>query len=116
MEKPLDAFHSRRSTADGKQYQCKACSSTTSRTRRLRRYGITDAQYDDMLEAQNGTCAICNREPEGKRLAVDHDHTTGAIRGLLCDHCNHVLGKAEDRAEWLRNAADYLDLFAFADV
>lgn len=63
-----------------------------------RRYGLTIAQYDEMLAAQGGVCAIC-RQPEtyarlGKiqRLAIDHDHETGMIRGLLCNRCNRRLG------------------------
>lgn len=78
---------------------------------RLRRhYGITAAQYDEMLTAQNGVCAICARPPLNKPLNVDHDHKTGLVRGLLCWNCNQrVLGAARDNAALLRAAADYLD-------
>jgi hypothetical protein len=47
-------------------------------------YGITGAQYDALLVAQDGRCALCRREPKGKRLAVDHRHSDGQVRGLLC--------------------------------
>jgi hypothetical protein len=51
----------------------------------LRRYDITQKEYDSLLESQNGCCAICHREVT---LTVDHDHITGKIRGLLCNRCN----------------------------
>lgn len=71
------------------------------------RYGITASDYDAMLAAQDGRCAICGTtEPEGRRgvFCVDHDHETGAVRGLLCWPCNRRLGVLEMR-EW-REAAD----------
>jgi hypothetical protein len=59
-------------------------------------YGITPEQYDEMLSAQGGTCAICAAPPRpSRRLAVDHDHQTGKIRGLLCGLCNVSLGRYE---------------------
>jgi hypothetical protein len=81
-----------------------------------RRLGMTTEQYDAMLAAQDGTCAICGR-PEtmihrvGRvpRLAVDHDHKTGVVRGLLCGNCNHGLGKFQDDPARLRAAADYIE-------
>ena len=76
----------------------------------LRRlYNLTPEQYHDMLDAQDGKCAICQAPPNGERLAVDHDHATGKVRGLLCRRCNQVLGQFEDRPQWLRAAADYLE-------
>lgn len=75
--------------------------------------GIKD--YTAMLESQNGVCAIC-KQPErilikGKllRLSVDHCHKTGKIRGLLCSHCNHAIGKFEDNIVSLKAAIDYLE-------
>ncbi len=80
----------------------------------LRRYGLTTASYDALLEAQGGVCGMC-KEPEkllryGKvqRLSVDHDHETGAVRGLLCVNCNKVLGHAHDRPEVLAAGIEYL--------
>lgn len=57
-------------------------------------YGLTLDDYDEMLEVQNGGCAICGMTPEdhGKRLYVDHDHETGETRGLLCHNCNVAIG------------------------
>jgi len=79
------------------------------------KFGITADQYDDMLARQDGKCAICGK-PEtdtirwGKtaRLAVDHDHLTGVVRGLLCRRCNQGIGKFEDDPDMLQAAADYL--------
>lgn len=79
-----------------------------------RAYGLSVADYDAMVAQQGGLCAICNR-PErvtrsGKqiRLAVDHDHETGKVRGLLCMHCNQAIGKMEHRVDLLQQAVAYL--------
>jgi hypothetical protein len=61
----------------------------------VRKFGITSAQYDAMLVSQDGKCAICRRENINKRLAVDHNHVTGKVRGLLCVRCNVWLGVYE---------------------
>jgi DNA-directed RNA polymerase subunit RPC12/RpoP len=83
------------------------------RTYHLRRlYGITPEQYDELLERQQGKCAVCLKDKEefNVRLAVDHDHVSGEIRGLLCRYCNHrLVGRHRDSAV-LRRIADYLDL------
>ena len=72
-------------------------------------FGISIAQYDEMYRAQNGVCAICSAvNLNGKRLAVDHCHTTGAIRGLLCSKCNLGIGSFQDSPEILTNAWTYL--------
>ncbi len=80
---------------------CREC----MRLQRLRRAAIN---YEVELELQGGGCAICSQMPDGKRLSVDHDHRTGLFRGLLCDRCNTLLGKADDNALVLRAAIDYL--------
>lgn len=78
-------------------------------------FGIGLAEYGDMLVTQNGVCAICRspekeeRNEKKKALAVDHDHATGKIRGLLCSACNTGIGKFQDKPKVLRAAADYLD-------
>lgn len=75
-----------------------------------KRYGITLQEYDNMLAAQDGVCAICGKEcRKNMFLSVDHDHETGAIRGLLCDDCNNGLGKFFDDVSLLQKAIDYLD-------
>lgn len=75
-----------------------------------RKYGITLEEYETLLEDQGGVCAICRRPPrEDISLHVDHDHVTGARRGLLCFRCNNSLGDLEDDPDLLRTAAAYLD-------
>ena len=63
-----------------------------SREHLLRQYGLTNADYDRMMERQGGVCAICGQPPTNNLLAVDHDHKTGRVRGLLCAPCNRHLG------------------------
>jgi hypothetical protein len=75
-----------------------------------RKYGLTLEQYDAMLAAQGGVCAICHEaRPVERTLHVDHDHTTGAIRGLLCFTCNNALGDFRESRELFEAAAAYLD-------
>jgi hypothetical protein len=69
------------------------------------------AQFDDMLHSQHGMCAICGASPDAEQygvLAVDHCHTTGKVRGLLCANCNNGLGRFKDNPEALEAAAAYL--------
>lgn len=76
------------------------------------KYGIGVADYERMLAGQGGRCATCPRTPADEhrgRLAVDHDHVTGAVRGLLCANCNRAIGLAADDPARLRRMADYLD-------
>lgn len=79
-------------------------------TPRVNRYGLTVADYKQMLAAQGGKCAICERTENGERrfFDVDHDHNTGAIRGLLCNRCNRMLSNALDDVVLLGKAIDYL--------
>lgn len=83
----------------------------------LKKFGLTPEQYDGRLKAQKGRCAICGRIPPiGRRLAVDHDHKTGKVRGLLCGQCNVALGLFEDNARYLTYAIGYLKNGADYDV
>jgi Recombination endonuclease VII len=66
------------------------------RRRNLRKFGITIEEYDRMFESRSGLCEICGLT-SNKRLAVDHDHVTGKVRGLLCGSCNMALGQLEER-------------------
>ena len=75
-----------------------------------RKYGLTLVVFEEMLAAQGGACALCGESPHADHpLHVDHDHDTGVIRGLLCGHCNRMLGCAKDNPVTLRAAADYLE-------
>ncbi len=74
-----------------------------------RRYGITAEQYDAMLAAQGGRCALCGRKPGRARLALDHDHRNGAVRSLLCSTCNReVVGNLDRHPELLPRAIEFL--------
>jgi hypothetical protein len=64
------------------------------------KYGISVADYDEMLAAQGGCCAICYGPPTRgrERFDIDHDHSTGVVRGLLCSNCNRAVGLLNDNA------------------
>ena len=72
------------------------------------KYGITVEAYDAKVRQQHGVCAICGQPPGRKKLSVDHCHTTGKIRGLLCILCNTALGKFKDDPRLLQSAINYL--------
>lgn len=77
-----------------------------------KKYSLSEARYNELLDAQQGACAICKTtEPTGKWnvFAVDHDHTTGIVRGLLCNECNRGMGLLKDSSTLLRAAAEYLE-------
>lgn len=123
QEKPVSMFY--RSNIRYYQKECKECckdrkyawsktqegKDSGTRTKLKARFGITVEQYNEMLVQQQYLCAICDRHEHifTKKLAVDHCHTTGTIRGLLCRHCNLALGNMEDIPSRLRAAADYLE-------
>lgn len=135
--KPLDAFSRRTRNRDGRHSWCRACvrayylahkEEQAVRTRRwyerhkdtavyqaidrhLRhKYGTSIAEYEAMAAAQGGVCAICGKPEQIKRrLSVDHDHRTGAIRALLCSGCNTAIGHFGDDPDTMRRAADYVE-------
>jgi len=73
-------------------------------------YGLEAGEYGRLYAAQGGKCAICQHATgKVKRLAVDHDHETGLVRGLLCGPCNQLVGYFKNNHETFRRAADYLD-------
>ena len=88
----------------------------------LAKYGMTLDDYNRMLAAQNGVCAICHLPPSGNRnsrtihLAVDHCHTSGKIRKLLCSHCNAGVGGFKDDPTLLRAAIAYLESFTATEA
>lgn len=101
---PIANFPRNRSARDGLAGYCKPCHNARSKatSERLygggreyhlrRRYGLTSADVDAMIEAQGGTCATC----AGPAQHVDHDHATGKVRGVLCFNCNQALGNVRD--------------------
>lgn len=108
---------------DGRRSNCKTCFRARQRDRYRRdpsyhqnyllqkTYGISLEEYDRLLEAQDNGCAICGKTPEenGQRLAVDHNHDTGEVRGLLCSQCNTGIGNLGDSPDRLRLAIRYLE-------
>jgi len=77
------------------------------------KYGLNQEQFKALLSAQDNRCAICENEfsnfVKGRKLHVDHGHTTGHIRGLLCRNCNQGLGLFSDSVNILRHASQYLN-------
>lgn len=112
-----DNFRWSEPLANGKDYYTPEQRSEYSREWNLqKKFGISGKQYAEMLAAQGGGCALCgngishqSRDGRENRLAVDHDHETGAVRGLLCVRCNRGIGYLNDDPVLLRAAADYLD-------
>ena len=72
-------------------------------------YGVTLDEYDAILALQNGVCAICGLyRSDGRRMPLDHDHTTNEVRGILCSVCNRGIGAFQDNPETLQAAINYL--------
>lgn len=109
--KSLDDFPKSRKKRNGqpRYAYCKQCHSAYQRGQALKRnYNITVGEYESMLLSQNGLCAICGHPPKTKRLAVDHDHKTGLIRGLLCAFCNRAIGMFRDDVNKFETVVTYL--------
>lgn len=128
-EKPHDDFSRDNRRKDGRMARCKACRKaalnvfrdrTAYNTQRywndpqgererhlIRKYGITQADYERMFAAQDGKCAIC-RKSQDRAFDVDHCHSTGKVRGLLCTSCNRMIGHAGDNPATLIAGAEYL--------
>lgn len=115
----LSEFNKSKSEPDGLHFRCKRCEWSNQIKRK---YGISGDEYYEILTRQGGGCAICGKIPTGKRLAVDHDHaccpgskngkTCGECRrGILCEDCNHMIGKAKDSINTLRSAIKYLESY-----
>ena len=102
------------------QAQCKKCRATTSRVyyssesgydaHLKRTYGLSIEDYNRLFAEQNGCCLICGKHQSNLKykLAVDHDHKTGEVRGLLCKRCNAGLGNFKDSEDMLQKAIMYL--------
>lgn len=96
-------------------YLCKSCTISCNNKYQLKKFGLNEEQYAKILLRQNNGCAICNtgtghysKSNIKCRLAVDHDHKTGKVRGLLCNSCNRALGLLKDSITNLQSAVVYL--------
>ena len=105
--------HVRRKSAE--QYASRVARGTEKNRYLKRDHGITQADYDEMFLRQDGKCAICGSRPSGlsaagrvRSLDVDHCHSTGQIRGLLCNPCNRGIGLLSDDPDRVLSAAFYL--------
>lgn len=124
--KDVGSFHKNKKAKNGLNNWCKQCykeyqqqylqrqsSKRSNSSRQLERlYGISIDDYDKMLKKQGGVCMICGSAPGKKRLHVDHDHTTGAVRGLLCHGCNVALGSVREDVSVLHKMIEYLRRFS----
>ena len=116
--KDIDCFNKDSRTVYGITIYCKECFKIDYKKNIIRNtdnylkyeYNITLDEYNNLLKKQNDKCSICGKSSKEnkKRLAIDHNHTTGKIRGLLCSSCNQGLGKFYDNVEFLENAIKYL--------
>jgi hypothetical protein len=110
--RPIEEFYRNQGRSDGRASRCIPCSTRQQWPEDQRRrslwskYRLTPEDFDDLVEKQQNKCAICGA-PEPK-FHVDHDHQTNKIRGLLCSHCNLMLGHARDNIETLLAAIEYL--------
>ena len=124
-DKPRSEYGNSRSRRDGAEYACRPCTGAyykkyrarldrtqEARRSRLRRYGITPEQYDEILAFQGDRCAICQTDHPGGpgkySWNVDHCHETGQVRGLLCLQCNAGIGKLRDSPTLVHAALRYL--------
>jgi superfamily II helicase len=105
IEKPLSAFHTDRRTGNRKRTICSDCRNEQRRITRLTHY-----EYAQLLVTQSFQCAICQTPAKefDRSLSVDHNHSTGAVRGLLCNHCNIGLGNFKEDVSYLEAAIEYL--------
>ncbi len=138
-DKPLHCFGKQAKNPDGLNYRCKICDKKRydGRCARIREnpvayeehrrkmrekrlmadFGMEEKDFQNMLSAQGGLCAVCNR-PEKRmnrrgvrRLCVDHDHATGKVRALLCCDCNSAIGLFEENTDLLHAAIAYLQKY-----
>lgn len=105
--KGVDDFTRMPSASDGLHSWCHDCARYIAFVRKLKRsYNLTYQDYETMINDQDGRCAICFKEPT--RFHVDHDHSTGKVRQLLCAQCNSGLGMFQDDPDVLLSAIEYL--------
>lgn len=105
-----DAAHKEKIRQYSKTYNEK-----TKESRRIKslqkRYGLSIEQYNLLLVAQNNGCAICGSTNNNRPLFVDHNHTTGELRALLCSTCNSALGMLNENVELILKMVDYINKY-----
>ena len=124
VDQPLSNYHIDRRSSKPRSY-CKSCQNEMNREWRRKnaekvkeankryaltyklknKYGLTEEEYEKALSASKGKCQICCKK---RKLFIDHCHTTGKFRGLLCSQCNSALGMMEDSPDRLKAAQEYL--------
>ena len=123
-EKPISSFVKNKRCLEGRTYECTSCRNeymggiykqetyNTKRKHLLKKnYGMTLEDYNKMWIEQSGKCAICGKHEQelDTVLCVDHCHTTGKVRGLLCSKCNAGIGLLQDDFNVVLSAAKYLE-------
>jgi hypothetical protein len=118
--KLFEDFNKSSRRKDGRREKCRSCEKKHRDTPEIKKqrysrdlknkYNLTVEEYVQMFGSQEGSCAICKGHQSlfKRPLVVDHNHTTGRVRGLLCDNCNRCLGLLKDNKELLTNAINYL--------
>ncbi len=135
-EKPITDFYVEKNSKDGKRANCKACKNKKTYSWRSRnadkynksmreyqaanplrrddcdlkrKYGVSRKWFEETLQSQNNTCAVCKKPnaSQKRRLAVDHHHQSGTVRGILCYNCNRLL-HAFDNIDLFKNIINYL--------
>lgn len=106
IDKPLTSYHKDKRTPNNRRTTCNDC-----RNKHKRATHITSLDRKSLLEEQNYSCGICgiNGDELPKQLAVDHNHETNTVRGLLCNNCNLGLGQFKDSVVFLSYAIEYLE-------
>jgi len=120
-EKHKTEFYQDKNGKEGLRFECKNCVRIRGKNWRknnkhvwqntllLKKYGLSQQEFSDMKQSQNGKCAICQCVLiDGKMTCVDHCHMTGKIRGILCTNCNVALGHFKDSIPLMESAIQYL--------
>ena len=126
-EKELDLFYNKADTKDGKMFRCKVCDNLSGKKYRALnpektkqssirsnlkfKYGMTLEDRDDLIKKQGGVCAICCELKD--RMVIDHCHSTGKIRGMLCNSCNRGLGYFGEDIQSLEEAITYIQVHGY---
>jgi hypothetical protein len=104
--KKLSNFHKDKSRVDGHETRCKQCRSINHRKKT---YDISDEDFQSMLKHQDNKCAICKTTFSEGTANVDHSHSTGKVRELLCSACNMGIGYLKENETTLLSAIEYIN-------